>query len=437
MIDPNLLRTETERVAERLKIRNYNLEVARWRSLEQARRAAQTAAEELQSARNRISKEIGAAKAKSDDEQTAAELLKQAARLGDKLKSAQSDLHNAREQLQAFLSEIPNPPHLSVPPGADEQDNAEVRRWGKPPQFEFTPRDHADLGKNLGMMDYAAAAQIAGARFVVLRGALAKLHRALAQFMLDLHTEQHGYVETQVPVLVNEHTLYGTGQLPKFAADQFSTRGEPRYYLTPTAEVPLTNLAANRILQADELPMQLVAHTPCFRREAGSYGRDTRGMIRQHQFEKVELVHIVPGEDSYATLEQLTANAEAVLQKLELPYRVMVLCGGDMGFAAAKTYDLEVWIPSQQCYREISSCSNCEDFQARRMQARWRNPATGKPELLHTLNGSGVAVGRALVAVLENYQQPDGGIRVPKALSPYMQGCAEIKPNTCIAAGKI
>ena len=424
MLDPKQLRQGMRQIAEVLKTRNYHLDVARLDALEQSRQTHQQETESLQAERNRTAKAIGAAKAKGG---CAGELLEAAASLGERLKASQSALGEVQAQLHQLLSEIPNLPHESVPLGADENDNAEVRSWGAPRKFEFAPRDHVDLGGDLGMMDYDAAAGLSGARFVVLRGDLARLHRALAQFMLDLHVREHGYEETIVPVLVKPEILYGTGQLPKFADDQFATQGDPSYYLTPTAEVPLTNLVAGRIVDPAELPLQKVAHTLCFRREAGSYGKDTRGMIRQHQFEKVELVHIVEPAQSYAALEALTGHAEAVLRKLELPYRVLTLCSGDMGFAAAKTYDLDVWIPSQQRYREISSCSNCEAFQARRMKARWRNPASGKPEPLHTLNGSGVAVGRALVAVMENYQNADGSIAVPTVLAPYMSGCAEIR----------
>ena len=422
MLDPRKLKQDIAHTAEVLKTRNYDLDIERFNALEQARQKLQSETEELQAERNRASKAIGVAKSKQQD---AKELLDSVASLGERLKAGQAALAETQAALHHLLSDIPNLPDDSVPVGKDENDNEEIRRWGAPREFEFEVRDHVDLGVQLGM-DYEAAARLAGSRFVVLHGDLARLHRALAQFMLDLHTREHGYEETIVPMLVNPKTLYGTGQLPKFADDQFATQDDPPYYLVPTAEVPLTNLAAEQIIAPEDLPISKVAHTLCFRREAGSYGKDTRGMIRQHQFEKVELVHIVQPEESYAMLEALTGHAEAVLQKLELPYRVLTLCTGDMGFGAAKTYDLEVWIPSQQRYREISSCSNCEAFQARRMKARWRNPASGKPEPLHTLNGSGVAVGRALVAVMENYQNADGGITVPTALAPYMGGCATI-----------
>lgn len=427
MLDPRLLRQDPARAAEILKTRNYELDIDRLRKLEAARHQSQQRAEALQAERNRVSKAVGVAKSKGEDAQ---ELIDSTADLGAQLKTAQAELAAAQDALQRLMSEMPNLPHADVPVGADENANAEVRRWGEARKFEFTVRDHVDLGAGLGM-DYALAADLAGARFVVLRGGLAKLHRALAQFMLDLHTVEHGYEECNVPLLANERALYGTGQLPKFADDQFATvagEGAP-FYLVPTAEVPLTNFAAGRLFEASELPLNLVAHTACFRREAGSYGKDTRGMIRQHQFEKVELVHITAPGESYAALEAMTSHAETVLQKLELPYRVVALCTGDMGFAAARTYDLEVWVPSQNKYREISSCSNCEAFQARRMQARWRNPDTGKPELVHTLNGSGVAVGRALVAVMENHQTADGGVRVPEVLRRYVGGAEVILPG--------
>lgn len=426
MLDPRKLKQDIAHTAEVLKTRNYELDIARFNALEAARQKWQRETEGLQAERNRVSKQIGVAKGKGLDAQ---DLLDSAAALGERLKAGQAALAETQAELEQLLNEIPNLPHDSVPRGADENDNEEVRRWGAPREFDFEVRDHVDLGAPLGM-DFDTAAMLAGSRFVVLRGSLARLHRALAQFMLDLHIREHGYEEVNVPLLVNPQTLYGTGQLPKFADDQFATQDEPPFYLLPTAEVPLTNLAAGRIFAPEELPLSLVAHTPCFRREAGSYGKDTRGMIRQHQFEKVELVHIVRPERSYQTLESLTAHAEAVLQRLELPYRVLALCTADMGFAAAKTFDLEVWIPSQQRYREISSCSNCEAFQARRMKARWRNPDSGKPEPLHTLNGSGVAVGRALLAVMENHQNADGSITLPAALAPHMDGCARIEPLT-------
>lgn len=423
MLDPKLLKQDAKSTAEVLKTRNYTLDIKRVNILQESQQALQKETESLQAERNSTSKAIGIAKGKGEDVQAQ---LASVASLGGKLKDSQAKLTAVQDELHQLLSEIPNLPHSSVPVGKDENDNPEIRQWGTPRKFDFQPLDHVDLGNALAMMDYEMAAKLAGARFVVMHAGLARLHRALAQFMLDLHTREHGYEETIVPVLLNPKSLYSTGQLPKFADDQFATQDDPPYYLAPTAEVPLTNLAAERILEPDQLPMQKVAHTLCFRREAGSYGKDTRGMIRQHQFEKVELVHIVQPDDSYAALERMTTHAETVLQQLELPYRVVSLCTGDMGFAAAKTYDLEVWIPSQEKYREISSCSNCETFQARRMKARWRDPKTGKPQWVHTLNGSGVAVGRALVAVMENYQNKDQSIRVPEVLVPYMGGCTEI-----------
>ncbi len=418
MLDPRLLRSEPERVAEALRRRGYELDVARLRALEEERRRLQVEAQQLQQERNARSRAIGRARAAGED---IAPLVEETGRLGDRLKEAEAALEKVQEALRALQLEIPNIPHPSVPDGRSEEDNVELRRWGEPRSFDFEPRDHVAIGAGLGLMDFEAAARIAGSRFVVLRGALARLQRALIQLMLDLHAG-HGYSEHYVPYLVNEDSLTGTGQLPKFGEDLFAIAGDSGYYLIPTAEVPVTNLARGQILEAAALPQKMVAHTPCFRSEAGSYGRDTRGMIRQHQFEKVELVQLVPPGTSYDALEELTGHAEAVLQALGLPYRVVALCAGDLGFSAAKTYDLEVWLPGQGRYREISSCSNFEDFQARRMQARWRNPETGKPELLHTLNGSGLAVGRTLVAILENYQRADGSVAIPVALQPYMGG---------------
>ncbi len=419
MLDPQFLRQNTESVAARLLHRGYTLDVEQFTSLESRRRILQSDVEALQAKRNTASREIGAAKSRGEDPQS---ILESVADLGERIKAGQAELGEVQDALHAIHADIPNLAHESVPEGPDEEHNVEVRRWGTQREFDFEPRDHVDVGEALGMMDYEAAAKLSGARFVTMQDGIARMHRALAQFMLDLHIREHGYTETYVPFLVQPEALFGTGQLPKFDDDQFSTRDDPPYYLVPTAEVPLTNLVANTILEADQLPMLRVAHTPCFRREAGSYGRDTRGMIRQHQFEKVELVHISHPDHSYEELERLTANAETVLRRLELPYRVITLCTGDMGFGAAKTYDIEVWLPSQKQFREISSCSNCEAFQARRMKARFRNPDTGKPEPLHTLNGSGVAVGRALVAVLENCQNVDGSVTVPEALRPYMGG---------------
>lgn len=417
MLDPKLLRGNTEEVAARLARRGFELDVAQLESLESRRKALQVRTQQLQNQRNVRSKEIGKAKAAGEEIQL---LLDEVASLGDDLKRAEEELRELQKTLRDLTLGIPNLPHESVPDGQDEEDNREERRWGEIPEFSFEPRDHVDLGEALGGFNASAAAKLTGSRFTVMHGALARLHRALIQFMLDLHTTQHGYRETYVPYMVNAASLQGTGQLPKFAEDLFRLEGDHGYYLIPTAEVPLTNLLRDEILAAEVLPFKVLAHTPCFRSEAGAYGKDTRGMIRQHQFEKVELVQAVRPEDSFAALEELTGHAETVLQKLGLPYRVVTLCTGDLGFSAAKTYDLEVWLPGQGRYREISSCSNFGDFQARRMQARWRNPQTGKPELLHTVNGSGLAVGRTLVAVMENYQQADGSIEVPAVLRPYM-----------------
>ena len=417
MLDPRLLRTELDAIATQLARRGYALDTTALRALEERRKAIQVQTQELQAERNTRSKGIGKAKAAGED---IAPLLAEVEGLGDQLKAAEEQLAALQDELNAVLLDIPNLPHESVPEGRGEEDNPEIRRWGEPPSFDFEPKDHVDLGEALGLLDFEMAAKLTGSRFSVIQGPLARLHRALIQFMLDTHTRAHGYREVYVPYLVNADSLRGTGQLPKFEEDLFRTAGEHAYYLIPTAEVPVTNLARDTIVDAADLPLRFTAHTPCFRSEAGSYGKDTRGMIRQHQFEKVEMVQLVRPQDSWAALEELTGHAEAILQQLELPYRVVALCTGDIGFSAAKTYDLEVWLPGQQKYREISSCSNFEAFQARRMQARWRNPETGKPELLHTLNGSGLAVGRTLVAVMENYQQADGSIRIPPALQPYM-----------------
>ena len=425
MLDPKRLRTELEHVAAQLARRGHTLDVARIRALEDERKVIQVRTQELQAERNSRSKTIGQAKARGED---VAPLLEQVAGLGVELDTAKGRLDRLQADLDAVLLATPNIPHGSVPDGTDEADNQEVRRWGEPRVFDFEPQDHVELGAGLGQLDFETATKITGTRFALLSGGLARLHRALIQFMLDTHSTQHGYTETYVPYLVNADSLRGTGQLPKFEADLFALKGEQAYYLIPTAEVPVTNILRDVIVEADYMPRRYVCHTPCFRSEAGSYGKDTRGMIRQHQFEKVELVQAVRPQDSYPALEALTGHAEAILQRLGLPYRVMVLCTGDMGFAAAKTYDLEVWLPGQQKYREISSCSNFEDFQARRMQARWRNPETGKPELLHTLNGSGLAVGRTLVAILENYQQADGSVTVPDVLRPYMNAMETIRP---------
>ncbi|MDO8954185.1 MAG: serine--tRNA ligase [Gammaproteobacteria bacterium] len=419
MLDPKLLRNNLTEVAEQLKTRGYTLQITELEALEVERKAIQTLTQELQAERNQQAKLIGQAKAAGKDINT---LLQDGNSLGDKLKTAETELEAVQAKLQAILLMMPNLPAIGVPIGKDEKDNVEVRTWGKQTSLGFTANDHVSLGENLNMMDFETAVKISGSRFVILRGQLAKLHRALIQFMLNLHTEEHGYEETYVPYMVKSSSYFGTGQLPKFADDIFAIKGEFDLNLISTAEVPLTNMANDVIFEASELPKQYTAHSPCFRSEAGSYGRDTRGMIRMHQFEKVELVHFTKPEDSAAALESMTLHAETVLQKLELPYRVVALCTGDMGFGAAKTYDLEVWLPSQSTYREISSCSNCTDFQARRLQARFRNPETGKPELIHTLNGSGVAAGRALVAIMENYQNEDGTIRVPAVLQPYMGG---------------
>ena len=417
MLDPKLLRTDLAGVAKQLARRGFTLDTAVFQSLEERRKAAQVETQALQAERNARSKAIGKAKAAGED---IAPLLKEVEGLGEQLKATEAVLANLQDELQDLLLGIPNIPHESVPDGQGEDDNPVIRAWGDLPAFDFEVKDHVDLGEDLGLLDFENAAKLTGSRFCVMQGPLARLHRALIQFMLDTHTHQHGYREVYVPYLVNADSLRGTGQLPKFGEDLFRMTDEAGYYLIPTAEVPVTNLARDTIIEVDELPARYTAHTPCFRSEAGSYGKDTRGMIRQHQFEKVELVQLVRPTDSYAALEALTGHAEEILQQLELPYRVVSLCTGDIGFSAAKTYDLEVWLPGQQRYREISSCSNFEAFQARRMQARWRNPATGKPELLHTLNGSGLAVGRTLVAIMENFQQADGSIRVPPALQPYM-----------------
>ncbi len=425
MLDPQLLRNDPTEVAQRLTPKGYRLDVKRLLALEEQRKDLQTRQQECQAERNRSAKEVGRRKAGGED---ATDLIAQTAGLGEQIQRLESDLNDVRESLDQILHEIPNLPHPSVPVGTSDADNQEQRKWGEPTSFAFEPLDHVSLGAGLGMMDFESAARLTGSRFVVLSSGIARMHRALIQFMFDVHTLEHGYEETYVPYLVNAESLFGTGQLPKFADDQFMTAGDPPYYLIPTAEVPVTNLFAGSIVEPKELPIKRVCHTPCFRREAGSYGKDTRGMIRQHQFEKVELVQLVEPGKSWEALEELTGHAEAILQRLELPYRVVTLCTGDLGFSAAKTYDLEVWLPGQQCYREISSCSNFEDFQARRMKARWRNPAAGKPELVHTLNGSGLAVGRTLLAVIENYQEESGAIRVPNVLRAYLGGIERIVP---------
>ncbi|NWB93763.1 serine--tRNA ligase [Pseudomonas agarici] len=421
MLDSKLLRSNLQDVADRLASRGFSLDVARIEALESQRKVVQTRTEQLQAERNAVSKSIGQAKQRGED---IAPLMASVETLGSELSEGKVALDAIQFQLDQILLGIPNLPDESVPVGADDDANVEVRRWGTPAAFDFPIQDHVALGEKFGWLDFETAAKLSGARFALLRGPIACLHRALAQFMINLHTSEHGYEEVYTPYLVQAPALIGTGQLPKFEEDLFKiTRdGEADLYLIPTAEVSLTNIVAGEIIDPKQLPLKFVAHTPCFRSEAGASGRDTRGMIRQHQFDKVEMVQIVEPATSMQALESLTANAEKVLQQLQLPYRVLALCTGDMGFSAVKTYDLEVWVPSQDKYREISSCSNCGDFQARRMQARWRNPQTGKPELAHTLNGSGLAVGRTLVAVLENYQQADGSIRVPEVLKPYMGG---------------
>ncbi len=424
MLDPKRLRNELEEVAIALRRRGFELDTAAFLELEEQRKACQIETQNLQNERNTRSKSIGQAKAQGQDIEP---LKAEVAELGDKLKYAEQRLDEIQGQLQAIMMGLPNLLDESVPDGLSEDDNLEIRRWGEPRQFDFDAKDHVDLGEQLGGLDFEAGTKLTGSRFVVIRNAIARLHRALAQFMLDVHSREHGYCEVNVPFIVNADSLRGTGQLPKFEEDLFKLRGDQDYYLISTAEIPVTNLVRNEIVTAEDLPLKFVSYTPCFRSEAGSYGKDTRGMIRQHQFEKVEMVQIVRPQDSWDALEQLTGHAETILQKLELPYRVMALCAGDVGASAAKTYDLEVWLPGQDKYREISSCSNFLDFQARRMKARWRNPESGKPELLHTLNGSGMAVGRTLVAVLENYQNEDGSIRIPQALRGYMDGMDEIK----------
>jgi seryl-tRNA synthetase len=424
MLDPALLRGQLDVVAQRLATRGYVLDKAAIEALESQRKAVQVETQDLQNRRNTLSKQIGMAKGKGED---ASALMAEVGGIGDALKANEARLAEVQQQLADISQGIPNLPHESVPHGTDESGNVEQHRWGTPRQFDFAVRDHVDLGARKGWLDGDAGAKLSGARFTVLRGELARLHRALAQFMLDLHTNSNGYLETNVPLIVNADSMLGTGQLPKFEEDLFSTAvGESKRYLIPTSEVPLTNLVRDSIVDAESLPLRYAAHSMCFRAEAGSHGRDTRGMIRQHQFEKVELVSIAKPADSDAEHERMTRCAEKVLEALGLPYRRMLLCTGDMGFGAIKTFDLEVWLPSQNTYREISSCSNCGDFQARRMLARWRNPETGKPELVHTLNGSGVAVGRAMIAVMENCQQADGSIAIPEALRPYMGGADAI-----------
>ncbi len=426
MLDPKLFRQDMEQVAKQLLRRNVQLDVALLEKLETQRKDVQIRTQELQAERNARSRQIGKAKAQGEDIQP---LLKEVESLGDDLKQQEVTLNQIQQQLHNYFLELPNILDDDVADGKSEDDNIEIMRWGKPRAFDFEAKDHVDLGVELGQMDFEAAAKITSSRFVTMRGALARLHRALIQFMLDTHTGNHGYTECYVPYLVNAASLTGTGQLPKFEEDAFKVDFDPLLYLIPTAEVPVTNLVRDEIIEEKQLPLRLVAHTPCFRSEAGSYGRDTRGMIRQHQFEKVELVQIVRPDNSDAALEALTSHAETILQQLDLPYRKVLLCAGDTGFSSAKTYDLEVWLPGQQQYREISSCSNFRDFQARRLKARWRNPETGKPELVNTVNGSGLAVGRTLVAVMENYQQANGSIDIPEVLIPYMATVKTIDPN--------
>lgn len=423
MIDPKLLRQSTADVTANLARRGYVFDADAYLELEQRRKALQVATQQLQSERNASAKAIGKAKAQGEDIEP---LLAAVEDLGGRLASSETALQVLKDELGDIELGLPNLLDDSVPDGKDESDNSEVRQWGEPAELDFKARDHIELGEALGMIDFESASRMSGSRFTVMKRGLARMQRALIQFMLDTHTQQHGYEETYVPYLVHGEALLGTGNLPKFEGDLFKTSDEPPFYLIPTAEVPLTNLVRDTLLEAEQLPQSYTAHTPCFRSEAGSYGQDTRGMIRQHQFEKVELVHFVAAEESMAVLETLTGHAEAILQKLELPYRVVALCAGDTGFGATKTYDIEVWLPGQQRYREISSCSNFNDFQARRMKARWRNPDTGKPELIHTLNGSGVAAGRALIAVMENYQNDDGSIRIPTVLQAYMGGAEVI-----------
>jgi len=424
MLDPQLLRADPEAVAVALAPRGYQLDVTAWRELEVRRKELQISSQELQNQKNLSAKSIGQAKSRGEDIQP---LLDEVKHLGEKLSQAEAEFGAVREQQQAWLMEMPNLALPGVPAGVDENDNVEIRKWGEATEFEFEPRGHVELGEGNGLIDFQSAAKIAGSRFVVLRAGLSRMHRALAQFMLDVHTQEHGYTELYLPYLVNPETMTGTGQLPKFGDDAFATTDDPPRYLIPTAEVPMTNMVAGEIIDSGDLPLRFTSQTPCFRREAGSYGQDTRGIIRQHQFEKVELVQITRPEDSLAALDQLTSHAESILQRLEIPYRTIILCTGDMGFSAAKTHDIEAWLPGQGAYREISSCSVCTDFQARRMKTRWRNPETGKPELVHTLNGSGLAVGRTLIAVMENYQQQDGSIRVPDVLQPYMGGLEKIE----------
>lgn len=423
MLDSKLVRTNTDEIAVKLAIKKYQFDTAAFNALEAQRKAIQTKTEQLQNERNTRSKSIGKAKAAGED---IAPLLAEVEAFGDQLKAAEEELKGVQAQLNDIVSGMPNLPDPEVPAGNDESDNIEVRTWGQPKSFDFEVKDHVALGELKKEMDFESASKLTGSRFVVMRNQIARLHRALAQFMLDTHTGEHGYEEAYLPYIVNDESLFGTGQLPKFEEDLFKLHAERDFYLIPTAEVPATNLVRDTIVEHKDLPIKLACHTPCFRSEAGSYGRDVRGMIRQHQFDKVEMVQIVDPATSDEALEALTGHAETILQKLGLPYRVVMLCGGDLGFSAAKTYDIEVWLPGQEAFREISSCSNTRDFQARRMQARFRCPDTNKPQLVHTLNGSGLAVGRTLIAVMENYQQADGSIEVPEVLRPYMGGLERI-----------
>lgn len=418
MLDPRLFRTDLKLVKQQLDRRSYAFDTTAYQTLESRRKAIQITTQKLQSERNKNSKSIGYAKAKGEDIQP---LFVQVQHLGEQLKQAETELSEIQKDMSALMEVIPNILDEAVPNGKNEEDNVEISRWGEVPDFSFQPKDHVDLGEAKGL-DFKLAAKITSTRFAVLRGSLARLQRAIIQFMLDAHSSEHGYSETYVPYLVNADSLYGTGQLPKFEDDLFKVKHDPAFYLIPTAEVPVTNIVRDVIVNAQEMPLKFVCHTPCFRSEAGAYGRDVRGMIRQHQFEKVEMVQIVVAEKSEQAHEELTQHAENILQKLKLPYRKVLLCAGDTGFSSSKTYDLEVWLPGQDKYREISSCSNFKDFQARRMQARWRNPETGKPELVHTINGSGLAIGRTLIAVMENYQNEQGEIHIPEVLKPYMAG---------------
>ncbi|MFT5718097.1 MAG: seryl-tRNA synthetase [Oleiphilaceae bacterium] len=423
MLDPKLVRSNIEEIAQKLIVKKYKFDTDRFTVLEEKRKSIQTQTEELQSERNTRSKSIGKAKASGQD---IAPLIAEMDEISNKLETVKAELKLVQDQLNSIFAGMPNLPDAEVPEGESEEDNVEVRKWGEPKTFSFTAKDHIELGEKSKLMDFETASKLTGSRFVVLRGQLARLHRALAQFMLDTHTLENGYEETYLPYIVNSDSLYGTGQLPKFEDDLFKLHADRDFYLIPTAEVPATNIVRDEIIDANQLPIKFVSHTPCFRSEAGSYGRDVKGMIRQHQFDKVEMVQIVKPEDSDAALDAITSHAEGILQKLELPYRLVLLCGGDLGFSAAKTFDIEVWLPGQQAYREISSCSNTRDFQARRMQARWRNPDSNKPQLVHTLNGSGLAVGRTMIALMENHQQEDGSVKIPEALVPYMGGVTVI-----------